>query len=450
MRHIPKEVQAVLAELRRNGHEAWCVGGCVRDLLLGREPDDWDVTSSALPEETMAVFGSRAIPTGLQHGTVTVKSGGWAVEVTTYRHDGSYSDHRHPDQVTFTRSLEEDLARRDFTVNAMAMDEAGDIRDPFGGREDLERKTIRCVGEPSRRFEEDALRILRGLRFASVLDFAVDTATGAAMERKAGLLREVAAERIRVELEKLLCGPGTARVLRQFPSVIGVFLPEILPMVGFAQDNPHHCHDAWEHTLHAVAAVPADPVLRMTMMLHDLGKPACFCRDERDVGHFYGHQEVSRDMAAEILSRLKYDNESRRVILLLVANHDRAFPVTDRGVRRALWEFGEQDLRRLLAVKRADNLAQAPEYRGRQAELDAAEAIMERLLREGACFSLKDLAVSGRDLMELGFSGREIGTALNILVDRVVEGVVKNDRQVLLNCAAAIRAGAAEKNKSGN
>jgi len=332
----------------------------------------------------------------------------------------------------------------------MAMDEAGDIRDPFGGREDLERKVIRCVGDPNRRFEEDALRILRGLRFASVLDFAVDTATGAAMERKAELLRQVAAERIRVELDKLLCGPGAARVLRQFPAVIGVFLPEILPMVGFAQDNPHHCYDAWEHTLHALTAAPADPVLRMAMLLHDLGKPACFCRDERGVGHFYGHQEVSRDMASEILGRLKYDNESRRVILLLVANHDRAFPVTDRGVRRALWEFGERDLRRLLAVKRADNLAQAPEYRSRQTELDAAEEIMERLLREGACFSLRDLAVNGRDLMELGFSGREIGTTLNILMDRVVEGVLENDRQVLLDCAAVIQWEALEKNKGGN
>jgi len=436
MGQIPGDVQTVLEKLTEAGHEAWCVGGCVRDLLRGYTPDDWDITTSALPEETMTVFGRRAIPTGLRHGTVTVRTNVRRVEVTTYRVDGDYADHRHPDSVTFTRSLEEDLKRRDFTVNAMALGQDGSVRDPFGGRTDLDAGVLRCVGQPDQRFREDALRILRGLRFAAVLDFALESATAESIHESRDLLHDIAAERIRVELTKLLLGQSVAKVLREFPDVIGVFIPEILPLVGFDQRNPHHCYDIWEHTIHSVEEVDRDVVLRMTMLLHDIGKPACFTQDERGIGHFYGHPAESRAMAAEILRRLRFDNEQKAAILTLVEQHDRGFPRTEKGIRRALRLLGEENLRRLLAVKRADNLAQAPAFQEEnQREIRRAEEIMELLLQRRDCFTLKHLAVNGRDMMALGLTGPEIGQALTSLLDEVVEGNLPNDRLGLLEAA---------------
>ena len=268
---IPAYVEKTLAALEAAGHQAYCVGGCVRDSLLGQEPGDWDVTTSALPEETKAVFGEKAVPTGLKHGTVTVCWPEGKVETTTFRRDGAYVDHRHPEQVTFTDSLTEDLARRDFTVNAVALDLRGTLYDPFGGQTDLRKGILRCVGDPERRFSEDALRILRCLRFASRLGFAIDPETAAALVVCRELLREIAPERIHEELTKLLCGPHAAEVLRAYPEVVGVVLPEILPMVGFGQRNPHHCYDVWEHTLHALDAIAGEPVLRWTMLFHDMG-----------------------------------------------------------------------------------------------------------------------------------------------------------------------------------
>ena len=273
MAKIPEFVKNLLWTLESAGHQAWCVGGCVRDLRLGREPADWDVTTSALPEETMAVFGGRAVPTGAKHGTVTVRTEGQPVEVTTFRKDGAYRDHRRPETVTFTDSLEEDLRRRDFTVNAMALDLRETFRDPFGGLADLERGLLRCVGEPDRRFGEDALRILRGLRFSACLGFTLETETAASIRKNRELLRDIASERIWTELSRLLTGRWAAEVLRAYPEVVGVFWPELLPMIGFDQRTRHHCYDVWEHTLHALAAVEPDVVLRCTMLLHDVGKP---------------------------------------------------------------------------------------------------------------------------------------------------------------------------------
>lgn len=429
---MPKSVQNVLRELENAGYEAWCVGGCVRDTLLGRTPGDWDVTTSALPEETMAVFAPHAFPTGLQHGTVTVRSEHESIEVTTYRVDGEYTDHRRPASVTFTRSLKEDLARRDFTVNAMAMDARGTLCDPFGGQEDLKNGILRCVGEPDKRFGEDALRILRGLRFAVVLDFAIEEETAAAIHRSREDLGSIAVERIAVELFKLLEGRAAARILREYPDVIGVFWPEILPMVGFEQRNPHHCYDVWEHTLHALDAVPQDGVLRCAMLLHDIGKPSCFTEDENGVGHFYGHAAVSEQLANAMLHRLKCGNELRERIVKLVAWHDRDIPRTDKAIRRALRQLGEEDLRRLLAVKRGDNLGQAAEYRGRQKEIDRGEEILNDLLAQNACFSLQQLAVNGHDMLTLGLTGPAIGRTLNALLDAVVNGDVPNEREELV------------------
>ena len=438
MANIPKSVQEVLEILTAAGHEAWCVGGCVRDTLLGRTPEDWDVTTSALPEETMALFGRRALPTGLRHGTVTVRTAQGGVEVTTFRCDGTYHDHRRPDAVTFTRSLEEDLKRRDFTVNAMALglDEA--IRDPFCGRDDLAAGILRCVGEPDKRFDEDALRILRALRFSAVLGFAIEEKTAAGIHRNQGLLNDIAAERIQVELLKLLCGKNVLSVLRAYPDVIGVFWPEVLPMVGFDQRNHHHCYDVWEHTIHAVAAVPPEPELRCAALLHDIGKPATFTVDENGVGHFRGHAAVSEELADGMLRRLKCATDFRETVVRLVEWHDRDIPRTDKAVRRALGKLGERDLRRLIALKRADNLAQSPTYFGRQRELDKGEAILNRLLAEDACFSLKQLAVNGKDLTEMGLSGPIVGQVLNTLLNWVIDGDVPNEREALLKTAAEL------------
>lgn len=429
---IPGNVQEVLKALEAAGREAWCVGGCVRDALLGRIPEDWDVTTSAPPEETLAIFGSRAEPTGLQHGTVTVRTAEGSVEVTTYRIDGAYRDHRRPEDVTFTSSLDADLGRRDFTINAMALNLRGELRDPYGGREDLRRETLRCVGDPDRRFQEDALRILRGLRFAAVLGLKAEE-TAAAIHRNRDLLGEIAVERIQTEFFKLLPGRAAAEVLREYPDVFGVFWPELLPMVGFDQRNRHHCYDVWEHTLHALSATPGDLILRCAVLLHDVGKPASFTLDEAGVGHFHGHPAVSRELAENMLRRLRCETALRKTVVRLVEWHDRNIPRTEKSIRRALRVLGEEDLRRLILVKRADNRGQAPAYWDRQRELDLAEEILNKLLAEDACFSLKQLAVNGRDLLALGFAGPAVGRALEGLLEMVVDGVLPNDRAALLD-----------------
>ncbi len=424
----------ILSALEASGHEAWCVGGCVRDALLGRMPEDWDVATSALPEETMAVFGPLAEPTGLKHGTVTVRTEGGPVEVTTFRVDGDYHDHRRPDLVAFTASLEEDLARRDFTVNAMALDLRGELRDPFGGRADLERRILRCVGDPSARFREDALRILRGLRFAAVLGLEIEEGTAAAIHRDRDGLEDIAPERIWIELSKLLTGSRAAEVLRAFPDVFGVFWPELLAMVGFEQHNVHHCYDVWEHSLHAVSSTGPDLALRCASLLHDVGKPSTFTLDERGVGHFFGHAKAGVALADGMLRRLRVQNVFRERVVRLVAYHDRGIPRTEKAIRRALYALGEEDLRRLICLKRADNLAQAPAYRHRQRELDRAEEILEGLLAADACFSLRQLAVDGNDLLSLGLRGPAVGASLRRLLDAVLDGTLPNDREALL-CA---------------
>ncbi len=427
-----QEAKQVLAALEAAGHQAYLVGGCVRDLLRGVLPHDYDITTSARPEETLALFDGFAIPTGLQHGTVTVRSGGEVFEVTTFRADGAYTDHRRPDSVRFSTDLYEDLQRRDFTVNAMAMDLRGALHDPHGGRADLAAGIIRCVGEPQRRFTEDALRIMRGLRFAGVLGFAIEEKTAQAMHRCAPLLSHIAAERLREEMEKLLMGDSAAEILTQWSDVFGVFLPEILPCVGFDQQNYHHLYDVWEHTAHAVAAAPKDKLLRWTMLLHDLGKPACFSVDEVGVGHFYGHDELGAQMAAEIMARLRFDKKTAARIELLIGWHMRQIEPTEKAVGRALRQLGEEALRQLLIVKRSDASACHPDFAWQTQQLDAVEAALDGLLAQETCFTLRDLAVNGRDLMALGLRGRAIGQMLDVLLDRVATGELENEKDVLL------------------
>lgn len=427
-----REVTDILSRLEAAGHSAYAVGGCVRDLLRGGEPHDVDIATSARPEEVMALFAPRAIPTGLQHGTVTVRENHQSFEVTTFRADGPYSDGRRPDSVAFSDNLHEDLRRRDFTVNAMAMDLRGDLHDPYGGREDLERKVIRCVGDAEKRFGEDALRIMRALRFASTLGFTIEGDTARAMTACAPRLQMIAAERIHEEMTKLLCGDGAAEVLLAWPRVLRVFLPEILPCVGFDQRNRHHCYDVWEHTARAVAAAPKDALLRWAMLLHDIAKPEKFTVDEKGVGHFYGHDVRGTELARDIMRRLRFDKRSAARIELLVLWHDRDIARTEKAIGKALNAIGEEALRQLIAVKRADNMAQHPDFRVVQQELDKAETILAAVLEKEQCFSIKHLAVNGRALMELGLRGAEIGQTLEELLEQVVEGALPNEKEALL------------------
>ena len=428
---IPEPVKDIMARLEGAGWEAWCVGGGVRDMLLGRDPEDWDVATSARPGDVMALFGRAALPTGLKHGTVTI-GGGRGVEVTTFRRDGAYLDNRHPDHVEFTASLEEDLSRRDYTVNAMALDLRGELRDPFGGRSDLAAGVLRAVGDPEARFREDALRILRGLRFAAKLGFSVEGETAAAMDRCRYLLENIAPERIYTEMTGLLCGPWAAEALLGYHRVLAVFLPEIAPCVGFDQRSPYHCYDVWEHTARSVSAVPPQPVLRWAMLLHDLGKPETFSLGEDGRGHFYGHWRESVRKAEAVMDRLRFDNHSRKTILTLVERHDCELAFSERSVRRNLARYGEETLQLLLEVKRADNQAQAPACRDRQALIDQWEALLDLVIAQGSCFSLGQLAVRGGDLTALGLRGPAVGELLRELLELVIEEKLPNDRELLM------------------
>lgn len=432
---IPPFVKSMMKEMLRSGYEVYCVGGCVRDLLMGKTPHDWDLTTSALPQEVCALFGENAIPTGLQHGTVTVRLNGGTAEVTTYRVDGDYADHRHPCKVRFSQNLKEDLCRRDFTVNAMAMSLEGEIVDLFGGREDLAAGVIRCVGKAEERFEEDALRIMRGLRFAAVMGFSLHEDTACAMREKKELLRSIAAERLAEELTKLVCAEHVVPVLKEFGDVVGVFIPEILPCIGFDQKSKFHCYDVWEHSVRSMLYVVPQKHLRYHMMFHDLGKPSCFTEDERG-GHYYGHTDVSAQMAQEIMARLKFDNETRRRVDLLMRWHDVWFEPDEISLRKVLAQIGPERLQDVLDAKRADNAAKRKEGLERaQAPWNQAEEILQKLMAEDACVTLKQLAVDGRDMMRLGLSGKAVGEMLEYLLSQVIEEKLPNEQKMLLDAA---------------
>ena len=433
MYHLPPQVNTALTLLNKAGFEAFVVGGAVRDLLRGAAVHDWDLTTSALPEQTKAVFSPfRLIETGIRHGTVTVLMDDIPLEITTYRLEGSYSDHRRPDSVAFTRCLEEDLARRDFTINAMAYHPQVGVIDPFGGRADLAAGTIRCVGEPDRRFQEDALRMLRALRFASRFGFAIESETSAAIHRNKALLAHIAPERIREELTGLLRGGCVEPILRQYHDVLAVPIPEIAPLAGFRQYNRHHCHDVWGHTIAAVGAAPDLPVLRWAALLHDTGKPARFFRSEDGVGHFYGHAEESAKIAAAVTSRLRMDNASRDTILFLVEHHHLFLDFTEKTVKRAVLRFGQDRLKLLLWLLRADILGHAPCCLHRLDDIRRLKTMIAAIPE----FTTKDLTVKGSDLLALGYRGAQIGQALDTLVNAVVLEDLKNEKDALLSYLA--------------
>ncbi len=427
-------VQTVLTKLQQAGYEAYLVGGIVRDAVRGvQTATDWDITTDALPEVIERIFaGYRVIETGIKHGTVTVMMENMPIEITTYRIDGTYSDGRHPDQVTFTRSLQEDLARRDFTMNAMAYHPESGLVDPFGGQCDLAAKCIRCVGEPQRRFREDALRILRALRFAAVFSMSIAPETAEAIHREKEQLCGIAVERIRVELEKLLCGVDADRILRDYADVFAVIIPALAPMFGFLQHHPCHCYDVWEHTLAAIHAISPEPVLRWAALLHDIGKPSTFFLDDTGTGHFYGHAEKSAEIADAVLKTLKFDRAGREEIVLLVRYHGLQIPPTASAAKRAVQRFGAAEMHRLIALFDADTRAQSACCLPRLAEHAQLLKLVEEAAGELDRFSRKNLSLSGEDLLAMGLQGREIGEALNVLVDAVVYENINNDKECLL------------------
>lgn len=438
---MPKNVDTAINLLQSAGFEAYAVGGCVRDSLLGKTPNDWDITTSAKPEDMKSVFADfHCIDTGIKHGTVTVVIDGEPLEITTFRLDGEYEDNRHPKSVTFTSNLGADLGRRDFTVNAMAYSKKTGTVDLFGGQNDLKNKIIRCVGDPDRRFNEDALRILRALRFASALDFEIEEKTAQSLLKNCALLGNISEERIAKELLKLVCGKGAKRILTDFAPVLFEILPELQPMYKNSHDNPHHCYDIYEHTLIAVESIDPEPTLRFAMLLHDCGKPAVKKFDENGVAHFYGHQGISAEISAQILARLKVSNKFRDEILFLVSNHDRweLYENTEK-MPRYLSKFGLDGVLNLLKVMRADVLAQSPEYRYRLDQIADAEEIAKNLAAQKPCLSLSELQINGRTLMDIGIpQGRKLGAVLAQLLDEVIDGVTKNTQEALTTRAREI------------
>ena len=447
---IPSGANEIIHSLQNNGYEAFLVGGCVRDSILGRPIHDYDITTSATPDEMMEVFkDKRIIETGLQHGTITIVINGEGYECTTYRIDGNYSDSRRPDSVTFTRSLKEDLKRRDFTINAMAYNDEVGLIDPFNGMEDIEHYKIRCVGRAEDRFSEDALRILRAIRFASQLGFVVDSDVSLNIHKMYKNLENISIERINSEFCKIALSSEFYIQIGLFREVFSLFIPEIKDMFGFQQNNPYHIYDVWNHTVHAVQDYecdcepdlnPRDLITSLVVFFHDIGKPHCYQDGEDGIRHFKGHGKVSADITDSIMKRLRFDNETRNNVVELVYYHDATFEVGKKYVKRWLNKIGEKQFRRLLQVKKADNKAQNLELSSdRIKELSEIEDLIDEVLQEDECFSLKDLAINGKDLMSIGYkSGKELGNTLNKLLQLVIDGDCPNEKEKLLQEAESL------------
>ena len=431
---LPEKVGRIIGTLQEHGYEAYAVGGCIRDSILGREPEDWDITTSAMPEETKALF-DKTFDTGIQHGTITVLLEKEGFEVTTYRIDGKYEDSRHPKEVTFTRNLREDLLRRDFTINAMAYNETDGLVDIFGGLEDLEAGMIRCVGTAKERFKEDALRILRGVRFAAQLGFDIEEDTRQGMKELAWTLQNISAERIQVELVKMITSKRPEMLREAYElGMTRIVLPEFDQLMTTGQETPHHMYSVGEHTLHAMKNIRADKILRLAMLLHDMGKPALKTVDEAGVAHFKKHALESERIAENVLRRLKFDNDTIRKVTRLVRCHDLRMPATAKGVRRAMNQIGEELFPYYMEVRRADVLAQSMYQREEKIEnLDQIEELYHQIVEDGDCVSLKDLAVTGRDLIASGMKpGKKIGEKLEELLKLVIEDPKLNTKEELL------------------
>ena len=429
---LPEYVRACLDALENAGFAAYAVGGCVRDACLGLTPQDYDLCTAALPEQTEAVFaGRKLVLAGKKHGTVGVVTDCGVVEITTFRTEGAYRDNRHPDWVAFVPAIEQDLARRDFTVNAMAYSPNRGFADPFGGREDLKKRLLRAVGDPARRFREDSLRILRGARFAAKYGLTVEKATWEAMVAQSPLMDNLARERVFEELCKLL-PLLTVETMDLFAPILAAVIPELAPMIGFDQHSPHHAYDLYTHVAHVVAAVPKDLTLRWAALLHDIGKVPTFTRDATGRGHFYGHAPKGAEMAETVLRRLKAPAALRERVVLLIGKHMTRLEPDKKLLRRQLGRLGWETVEQLLWLQEADMGSKGTGNPGEMSLFPQIRGLLEEIRAENACLTLKDLAVNGYDLQALGLTGRAIGQCLNILLEKVLEEELPNEREALL------------------
>lgn len=435
---LPEKVKYIIDTIMEAGYEAYAVGGCIRDSILGRIPNDWDITTSASPYQIKEIF-PRTVDTGLKHGTVTIMLDKEGFEVTTYRIDGEYEDARHPKEVIFTSNLIEDLKRRDFTINAMAYNEKNGLIDVFEGMEDIQKKVIRCVGSPMERFTEDALRMMRAVRFSAQLGYQIEEKTAEAIRVLAPNLSKISAERIQTELVKLVVSPNPDFLMIAYETgITSVILPEFDVCMETKQNNPHHCYTVGEHTLKAMKAVRNDKYLRLAMLFHDIGKPARRTTDEKGIDHFYGHPALSEEMTVQILHRMKFDNDTLYMVRKLVLYHDYQPEATPKSVRRAIMKVGEDVFPLLFEVKQADIAAQSDYKRESKLEkLEAVKQIYEQILLQKECVSLKTLAVTGKDLIEqAGMKpGKELGEMLKKLLELVIEEPEWNEKEILLDKA---------------
>lgn len=432
---ITKEMQIIFDTLNGVGYECYIVGGCVRDFLLGKTPNDIDFTTNATPSEMKECFKDfNVVETGIKHGTLTVVINHIPFEITTYRIDGEYLDNRRPVNVEFVKDIRLDLSRRDFTINAIAYNPAVGFVDFFDGKNDLEQGIIRCVNDPMERLKEDALRILRALRFAAVLGYKIDQRTNNACFELSHLLKNISAERICSELFKTLNGSNGYDIILNYIDIWGVVIPELLAMKEFKQYNPHHIHDVLTHTCVALQGAANDLIVRIATLFHDIGKPSCFVMDEKGIGHFYGHAQKSEEITREILNRLKVDNDTKHQVLTLIKYHDLDLQATTKYVKRLCYKLGDIELvKKLILLQRADNYGQAPIHDERIEKFDLIDEIITKIEAEQLSFSLKDLAINGKDLIELGLKGKEIGQALNFLLEAVLNEKVDNTKEALLD-----------------
>ncbi|MGN0552959.1 MAG: CCA tRNA nucleotidyltransferase [Oscillospiraceae bacterium] len=434
--YIPENVKRILNTLESAGYEAYIVGGCVRDSILGKNPRDYDVTTSALPEEVKACLeGFNVIETGLKHGTVTVVSGDDYVEVTTFRIDGEYVDHRRPESVEYANNLADDLARRDFTINAMAYNAKIGIVDNYGGQKDLFRQVIRSVGNPCMRFDEDALRIIRALRFASELGFEIDGTTANAIHEMKNLLLNISAERVSKEFDLLLMGSSPANILMEFSDVFCTIFPEVSASVGFDQHSRYHIYDVWKHSAVAVENSVPDREVRLALFFHDIAKPKCCVFDDEGNGHFPGHEQESAEMAEKIMRRMKYSTDTIKCVTQLIKYHY-VTPIDDeKVVKKLLAAIGSQYFFKLTKLMKSDSRAKQSICFERVQILEAMEAKAERILDNKECISITQLDIKGTDIAALGAQGSRIGEILDELLSMQIDGNVQNEKAQLMAAA---------------
>ena len=437
---IPDKIKEIMLILEKNGYKAYMIGGSVRDLLVGKEPADFDIATNAKPDSIEAVFSNfKTLDIGKKHGTITVFIDKESVEITTFRKESDYSDKRRPDQVIFTDTLKEDVKRRDFKMNTIAVDIYGNIIDYEKGIQDLKNKIISCVGDPIKRFDEDGLRIIRAIRFEAQLGYPLEIKTEKAVHERKENLKFIAAERIRDEFSKILISEGAVNVLRKYRDVIAVFIPEIAETFDFDQKNPYHCYDVYEHILHAINNTPKDEEIRLAVFLHDIGKPRCFVI-KKGWGHFYGHEKISSEIAEDIMKRLKYPAKTIEEVKNAIKVHGTVFELNEKYARKKINKLGEDVLKLLINMEKADVLAQDPTVREERAEnIDMFSEIVNKVILEKQCFRQKDMKINGEDLIKEGFvQGKFLGDTKKFLLGKIISGEIENNREILIKEARKI------------